>query len=182
VHFNWEGEQFCPDTLVRNINGVANKAVRIRDVEIAPEGFHARYSATARYYQYTFFSRPVALAKDYGWQCGKMHFDLDLMEREAQSFLGTHDFDPFSIPRGDGKSTLCTLSEFRLERRGHILVWHIRGNRFLHRQVRSMVGLLIDVGRGKLPEGSIDRIFAGEFKGERMWAPPEGLCLEDVEY
>jgi tRNA pseudouridine38-40 synthase len=63
-----------------------------------------------------------------------------------------------------------------------LIRWHIRGNRFLHKQVRSMVGLLFDVGRGRYELGVVDKIFKGEFKGERTWAPPHGLILESVGY
>ena len=87
------------------------------------------------------------------------------------------------IPRNDGKSTLCTLTEFRLERvNDWTCMFHIRGNRFLHRQVRAMVGTLFDVGRGRFPNGTVDAIFSKQFEGERTWAPPQGLVLQDVEY
>jgi tRNA pseudouridine38-40 synthase len=61
-------------------------------------------------------------------------------------------------------------------------MFHIKGNRFLHRQVRAMVGTLFDVGRGKLPLGTVQTIFEKKFKGERTWAPPQGLVLQNVEY
>ncbi|HSQ41421.1 MAG TPA: tRNA pseudouridine(38-40) synthase TruA [Fibrobacteraceae bacterium] len=182
VHFDWDGVPLDCLQLERSINGIAHRAVCIRNLEVAPSNFHARYGAISRYYRYTIYTRPVALAREYGWQCGKLHLDVNAMEREARYFLGTHDFIAFCIPRNDGKSTLCTLTEFRLEREEHVLLWHIKGNRFLHRQVRSMVGILVDVGRGKHPEASVESILAGKFHGQRMWAPPEGLCLEKVEY
>lgn len=182
VHFDWEGAPLDCGLMERSINGIAQPAVRIRSLELAPEGFHARFSAISRYYQFTIYTRPVALAREFGWQCVKFNLDPEIMQREARRYLGEHDFDAFSISRNDGKSTLCDLTEFRLEQRGHIWIWHIRGNRFLHRQVRSMVGLLTDVGRGNHPEGIVQTVFEGRFQGERLWAPPEGLCLEDVIY
>lgn len=182
AHFDWPGEPLDGPLLERSINGIAHRAVCIRDLEPCSPDFHARHSAQSRYYQYTVYLRPVSLAKEYGWQCGKLRLDSERMAREAQSFLGIHDFDPFSIPRNDGKPTLCNLTEFRLELKDHVQIWHIRGNRFLHRQVRSMLGLLVDVGRSRHEEGSVSAIFAGTFKGQRMWAPPDGLCLEGVEY
>jgi tRNA pseudouridine38-40 synthase len=60
--------------------------------------------------------------------------------------------------------------------------WHIRGNRFLHRMVRSMVGLLVDVGRERHPADAVAQVFAGRLQGERTWAPPQGLVLEGVYY
>ena len=121
--------------------------------------------------------------RDFGWECGSLNLDIEAMGREAQSFLGEHDFIDFCIPRNDGKSTLCTLSEFRLERLNDwSCMFHIKGNRFLHRQGRAMVGTLFDVGRGRYPEGTVNQIFEKKFKGERTWAPPQGLVLENVEY
>lgn len=182
VHFDYDGELDIERT-IRSINGLTERKVRIRDLEPCADNFHARHDATSRYYQYTIFTRPVALMREYGWECGSLKLDVDLMEREAKSFLGEHDFIRFCIPRNDGKSTLCTLTEFRLEHVNDYTVrFHIRGNRFLHRQVRAMVGTLFDIGRGRYPEGSVNEIFAEKFKGERTWAPPQGLVLEDVIY
>lgn len=182
VHFDYDGEIDC-EKVVRSINGLTERKVRIRDLEPCDVNFHARHDATSRYYQYTIFTRPVALMREYGWECGSLKLDLDVMEREARSFLGEHDFIRFCIPRNDGKSTLCTLTEFRLERiNDYTARFHIRGNRFLHRQVRAMVGTLFDIGRGRYPEGTVNEIFAENFKGERTWAPPQGLVLEDVLY
>ena len=45
-----------------------------------------------------------------------------------------------------------------------------------------MVGTLFDIGRGRYPLGTVDRIFAKDFRGERTWAPPQGLVLQDVRY
>ena len=182
VHFDFGGELDLRKT-ERSVNGLTKRLIRIRDLEACSSEFHSRYDALSRYYQYTIFTRPVALMRDFGWECGSLNLNLDVMEREAQSFLGEHDFIDFCIPRNDGKSTLCTLTEFRLERLNDwSCMFHIKGNRFLHRQVRAMVGTLFDIGRGRYPEGTIKSIFEKTFKGERTWAPPQGLVLQDVEY
>ncbi|MDR1760016.1 MAG: tRNA pseudouridine(38-40) synthase TruA [Fibrobacter sp.] len=182
VHFDFDGALDLEKT-VRSVNGLTKRFIRIRDLEPCAPDFHARHDAISRYYVYTFFTRPVALYRDFGWECGNVNLNLDLMEREAKSFLGEHDFIRFCIPRNDGKSTLSTLTEFRLERPNDFsAVWHIRGNRFLHRQVRAMVGTLFDIGRGRYGEGTVQAIFEDRFEGERTWAPPQGLILEDVTY
>ncbi len=137
----------------------------------------ARYSAKERYYQYRICTEPVVLGREYLWECG-YKLNAELIAKEAQSFLGIHDFAPFCVPRNDGKSTICEIFEFRFEDN----IFHIRGNRFLHKQVRAMVGLLVDVGRGRYALGTVERIFNGEFKGERTWAPPQGLVLAGVGY
>jgi tRNA pseudouridine38-40 synthase len=168
--------------LLKAINGVSNRSVQIRALEFCTEEFQPRFAARERYYVYTVFRRPVVLGRDLGWDLSHYNLDGQMMQQEAEAFLGEHDFDPFSIPRNDGKSTLCTLNEFRVEEQEDRFLIHIRGNRFLHRMVRSMVGLLADVGRAKHPVGSVRQIFAGEFAAERTWAPAQGLCLEAVIY
>lgn len=182
AHFDYDGV-LDPVRTVRSVNGLTKRLIRIRNLEPCAEDFNARFDAVQRYYQYTIFTRPVALMRDYGWECGSLNLNLDSMAREASSFLGEHDFIDFCIPRNDGKSTLCILNEFKLEQVNEwSCVFHIKGNRFLHRQVRAMVGTLFDIGRGRYPEGTITRIFEKKFKGERTWAPPQGLVLYNVIY
>ncbi len=183
AHFDLEGEINCP-VMENSVNAISDENVCIRNLEPCPSDFHARYSAKERYYQYTLCPGPVVLGRELVWQC-EYKLNTELMEKEAKSFLGEHDFNAFSVSRNDGKSTVCTITEFRLEPvEAHcdVLRWHIRGNRFLHKQVRAMVGLLFDVGRGRFEPGVVAQIFSGEFKGERTWAPPQGLVLEAVGY
>ncbi len=182
VHFDFDGEVDC-QKLTRSINGLGRGTVKIRELEPCDPDFHSRYDAVSRYYVYTLFTRPVALLRDFGWEIGHLPVDYDLMRREAESFLGEHDFIRFCIPRNDGKSTVCELSRFELVKvNGYVSEWHIVGNRFLHRQVRAMVGTLFDVGRHRYPEGTVKEIFSERFHGERTMAPPQGLVLEDVLY
>ncbi len=177
AHFDLELENINCRILENSVNALSDGNVCIRNLQPCPSDFHARYSAKERYYRYTLCTEPIVLGRECVWECG-CKLNAGTMAKEAQSFLGQHDFKAFSVPRNDGKSTICTITEFRLEK----LCWHIRGNRFLHKQVRAMVGLLFDVGRGRYELGTVDKIFSGEFKGERTWAPPQGLVLEAVEY
>jgi tRNA pseudouridine38-40 synthase len=182
AHFDIEGGKGLDCCILENsVNALSDENVCIRNLEPCAEDFHARYSAKERHYTYTLCTEPMVLGKELVWECG-YKLNAEFMEKEAKSFLGLHDFNSFSIPRNDGKSTECSLTEFRLEKISMLIRWHIRGNRFLHRQVRSMVGLLFDVGRGRCKPGAVDKIFKGEFKEERTWAPPHGLVLEEVIY
>ena len=69
VHFDFDGEIDCA-RLERSINGLTKRLIRIRDLEPCAPDFHSRYDALCRYYQYTIFTRPVALMRDFGWECG----------------------------------------------------------------------------------------------------------------
>jgi tRNA pseudouridine38-40 synthase len=90
VHFDFDGE-LDPFKTERSINGLTKRLIRIRDLQACAPDFHARYDAVSRYYQYTIFTRPVALMRDFGWECGSLSLDLGAMEREAQAFLARPD-------------------------------------------------------------------------------------------
>ncbi|GBU26430.1 tRNA pseudouridine synthase A [Fibrobacteria bacterium R8-3-H12] len=181
AHFDLEEQNLNCQVLEKSVNALSDKNVCIRNLELCPADFHARYSAKERHYTYTLCPVPMVVGGEYVWGCG-YKLNAKLMAEEAKCFLGSHDFKAFSVARHDGKSTACELREFRLEANGNLLCWHICGNRFLHKQVRSMIGILFDIGRGRYELGSVNKIFSGEFKGERTWAPPHGLVLEAVKY
>jgi len=181
AHFDCEEQNLNCQVLENSVNALSDKNVCIRNLELCPANFHARYSAKERYYIYTFCIEPMVLGREYAWECG-YRLNAELMAEEAKCFLGLRDFKAFSVARHDGKSTICNITEFRFEKIGNLLRWHICGNRFLHKQVRSMTGILFDIGRGRYELGSVNKIFNGEFKGERTWAPPQGLILESVSY
>jgi tRNA pseudouridine38-40 synthase len=167
---------------IQKLNSVLPANIAIRDLELCSKDFQPRFDAVHRYYVYTIFTRKVCLGADWGYEARKYKIDPKLMQSEIKLFEGTHDFKNFAIPRPEDKSTLCTILNTKVEIFEDRVQIHIWGNRFLQRMVRSIVGLLIEVARGKLPEGSTRTILSGNFKGERLWAPPQGLNLEEVAY
>lgn len=181
AHFDLPEFTIPLDTLTKSINAISHEKVVVRNLQICDSSFHARYSAKSRVYCYSIATEPVALQKHTTW-CLRSPCDPALFEQELKLFLGTHDFNSFSIPRKDGKSTECTILNTRLEIQGHLWNIWIEGNRFLHRMVRSMVGICMDVGRQKLELGTVSKIFQNQFSGEWTWAPAEGLCLMEVKY
>lgn len=165
-----------------SLNGILPSTISIRDLQECSADFQPRFDALWRYYIYTVHTRKSSLNRDFAWHLKNANLDLELMNQEAQLFLGEHDFLPFSIPRNDGKSTLCNILECRIEPITGGFRFHVRGNRFLHRMVRSILGCLVDVGRGQFPAGTTSLILAGKYDSPRTWAPPYGLVLEDVGY
>ena len=146
-----------------------------------PPDFHARFTALSRQYVYRLALRPVALLDPVSWH-PPWPFDAALFTAELKTALGKHDFLSFSVPRNDGKSTLCDVNRVETTRVGAILEVRIRADRFLHKMVRSLIGASIDVARGAHAPGLIRAILEDRFDGERFWAPPRGLCLEKVRY
>ncbi len=111
--------------------------------------------------------------------------DLELMRKEAQSLLGTHDFAAFrgSADRRATTTRTITVAELReVPGQPRCIAFEIRGDRFLYHMVRIIVGTLVDVGRGSREPGAIARARASGARTDLgMTAPPDGLCLDHIE-
>jgi tRNA pseudouridine38-40 synthase len=165
----------------RSVNALTPGAVFIRALEACPPDFHARYSALSRRYRYRIALRPTALYAALAWHPG-LPLDLARFRSALADVVGRHDFVNFSVPRDDGKGTECEVLRAEATADAAFIEVTLEANRFLHKMVRSIVGAAFDVARGALPEGSLRRILDGTFRGERTWAPAQGLCLERVVY
>ncbi len=105
------------------------------------------------------------------------------MREEAQSLLGTHDFRAFRSSLDERTQTTRTLFAVSLEPASdpRQLVLTVKGDRFMHRMMRIIVGTLVDVGRGRLAPGAVrSGLTSGERRVLGITAPPEGLFLQSV--
>lgn len=151
--------------------------------EAAPE-FHARFDAVRRVYLYNIINRrgPAALARGKIWRVARQ-LDADAMHTAAQRLLGQHDFTTFRDSHCQAKSPVKTLDRCDVVREGEsVQVW-CEARSFLHRQVRSVVGTLVEVGLGKMSADDVaaalaakDRVHCGPV------APADGLYLMRVDY
>lgn len=151
--------------------------------EVDPE-WHARFSATGRKYLYRILNRPGRPALDLGrvWHMKKA-LDADAMHEAAQALVGLHDFTTFRDVNCQSKSPEKTLDVARVTRVGEEVHLVFEARSFLHRQVRSMTGSLVEVGLGRW---SADDLKAALEARDRSAcgpvAPPEGLYLTGVTY
>jgi tRNA pseudouridine38-40 synthase len=175
------GIDLQPRRLQNSLNALCGPHIRVRGLEPCAPDFHARFSALSRQYVYRVALRPVALLDPVSWN-PPWPFDPELFVAELKTALGKHDFLSFSVPRNDGKPTLCDVNLVQATRAGAFLEARIRADRFLHKMVRSLIGASFDVARGAQAPGLIRAVLEGRFDGERFWAPPRGLCLEKVGY
>lgn len=162
--------------------------VAIREAEAVPESFHARFSAQARGYLFRMVDRRPPLTLELGrvWRVSQEH-DLDAMQEAANHLLGTHDFTTFRDADCQAKSPVKTLNRFDLCRVegvfGPEIQARVQARSFLHRQVRSMMGTLSEVGRGKwCPDDVRDALEARDRKRCGPVAPSDGLYLTHVFY
>ena len=171
--------------LERGVNALVAPSICVYDLEETRPDFQPRFDALERRYVYAILLRRSPLLEKRAWFPREARLDAEAMAREAKLFLGERDFRPFCLPREDQPNTVCDMRSVEIVPDGdgsRLLFAKLAANRFLHHQVRAMVGHLVEVGCGRLPEGSATRILAGEIPGTRRWAPPQGLALERVVY
>jgi tRNA pseudouridine38-40 synthase len=156
----------------------------VSDAELAPQGFHARFSATYRRYRYRILNRrtPPAIERGHVWHV-PVPLDLDAMKAAACVLVGTHDFNSFRSTSCQAKSSLKTLEEFSVQRCGEEIHLEVGARSFLHNQVRILVGTLQLVGRGQWSKEDVEAALAARDRSRAgPTAPPLGLCLMEVRY
>ncbi len=169
------------------IQGAINKRLRhvpisLLNVEEVPSDFHARFSATARVYEYIILNRraPSALERTRAWWVIPS-LSVEAMAEAATYLLGRHDFSSFRDSHCQASSPLKTLDVLSVEGEGSVILIKARARSFLHHQVRNIVGTLKRVGEGGWAPQKVKEIL--EAKDRRCagpTAPAEGLYLTRI--
>lgn len=160
--------------------------IRIISIERADEHFHARLSATSKYYSYYIDNRnvPDVFMRNFSLRV-ETPLELDNMKKAAAMLCGEHDFASFCTPSKSSvqKSTVRTIYDISITERSGIIKIIYHGNGFLYNMVRILTGTLIEIGEGKRLASDIpsilqkhDRTFAGPT------VPANALFLESVQY
>lgn len=189
VSFDAPADRFDPVAVQRSLNRICGPAVVVRDAAVAPGDFDARHSAIGRTYRYTIVNRPVPdpFRAHVAWHVDTP-LDLALLRLGCDPLVGEHDFSAFCR-----KPKRRDRSEPSMVRRVHSATWddlgdgvlrfEIRANAFCHQMIRSVVGTLVSVGTGRLHAGQMLGILASRDRAAAgSLAPPQGLCLWQVDY
>ena len=166
------------------LNTLLPPDIRVRESGLAPEGFHARYSACGKLYRYAFYNarHDCAIGRQYAAHI-PLPMDERLMDEEAQALLGTHDFAAFAASGSVAKSTVRTIVGARVTREGERVTLCVMGDGFLYNMVRIIAGTLAEIGTGKRAPGAIARaIETGDRLALGQTAPARGLTLVRVFY
>jgi len=184
AHFEHE-RAWRPDVVRDAINAhLVPEPIAVVQAEVAAEDFHARFSATGRRYLYRILNRRAPPGLDQGrvWHVKKA-LDHESMQAAAQRLVGRHDFTTFRDMQCQASSPIKTLDLVRVWREGEEVRLEFASRSFLHRQVRSMVGSLVEVGARRW---SGDQLQAAlEARDRRRCgqvAPAQGLYLTAVAY
>jgi tRNA pseudouridine38-40 synthase len=164
-----------------SVNAVLPPDICIYDMQQVDASFHARYSAVRRQYAYYLSDRKRPLLYKRVWMVFN-EVDWDKIVLNIPMLLGKHDFAAFCSSGSSTENTVCTVDDARFSQDGGIRIFTISADRFIYKMVRSIVGTLVDIGRGRL-DTTIQAIIAGKDRtsaGET--APACGLVLDYVEY
>jgi len=179
-------------TLLRALNAQLPGAIRILDVCEAAPDFHARFRARSKTYRYQIRAGTMGdpFTRAFAWQLAES-LDLSAMRASAAALVGTHDFAAFQSVGSDVTSTVRTIVRSNIYEvaspsplsGAHLLAYEVTADGFLRHMVRTIVGTVIDVGRGWRSAESMSRLIDGGTRAQAgATAPPHGLFLVRVDY
>src|SRR4051812_19093284 len=184
---SFDAEEFGLDlvALQRSVNRMLGPAIVVRAADKAHSTFDARRSAVARRYQYTVLNRPVPdpfLARTSWFVTDPL--DVRAMSLACDPIIGEHDFSSFCrLPEPDASLVRRVHDARWLELGDGVLRFDIEAGAFCHQMVRSLVGTMVDVGRGRKKAGDVSAILRAQDRAAAgQPAPPHGLCLWQVLY
>ena len=175
----------APFRLAEGINAcVRPHAVAVTACARAASEFHARFSCIARHYRYVIVNRraPLTFEEGLAWRV-RTALDAEAMHDAAQPLVGQHDFTTFRSVHCQAGSPVRTLDRLDVVRDGDRIAIDASARSFLHHQVRSMVGCLSLVGRGKWSADDLQAALdARDRHALGLNAPPDGLYFTGADY
>jgi len=178
-----------PRTVMRAVNMHLPPAVRVLAAEEVGPEFHARFRAAAKTYRYRIWNGDVLspFERPYAWHVPWPMLDVAAMDAAAARLVGTHDFAAFQGTGSDPETTVRSIFSSTIVRdartREPLITYDVRADGFLRHMVRAIVGTLVEVGRGREPEGWMSEVMESrERRRAGPTAPPTGLFLVGVEY
>ena len=173
-------------SLIRAVNARLPPDIRVLRLVNARSDFHARRSAHGKEYRYIVWMGGTVLPDKrlYATHVYKT-LNMEAMRSAASAFIGKHDFSAFTAnPQREIETTVRTIFDFKITKKGPEVVFSVSGDGFLYKQVRSMVGFLLRVGEGAEKAETVKILLdtAAKRMARVPSAPPQGLFLWRVWY
>ncbi|MEO8649396.1 MAG: tRNA pseudouridine(38-40) synthase TruA [Acidobacteriota bacterium] len=172
-----------PRQVQHGFNDLLPHDINIVKIVNAPDDFHARHDAVARYYIYQISTRRNAFTKNFVWWI-KDKLDARAMAAAANTLVGRHDFRSFCETEDEKpRSTIVKVEHAEVFSDGDVICFRIGASHFLWKMVRRITGMLAEVGRGELTFDAFERLLRFHSDAAAKYtAPPSGLFLEKVIY
>ncbi len=168
--------------LCRRLNNFLPKDISIHDIKKVDINAHARFSALSRTYKYYITTKKDVFFHEYKYRIF-FNPDIDKMNELCYVFKEYNDFTSFSKLHTDVKTNICHVSDINWVRENDDYIFTIKSNRFLRNMVRSIVGTMLNIGKGKLDKQGLIEIFNQKDRQKAGdSAPGHALFLHDVEY
>ncbi len=183
AHFD-TNSNIPPEKFAFAINPYLDSDVSVVESFLKYDGFHARFSAKKKTYEYKMYYSPVPHPlKDERFYRLKFPVDVKKMKKACKYFLGKHDFKCFLASNSKVKDTVRVIYKAKVEKRGEDIIFTVQGNGFLYNMVRIMAGTLVKVGEGKIKPKEVKNVIkSGKRQSAGITLAPEGLTLKKVEY
>lgn len=148
------------------------------------EHFHARFNVLRKTYRYTINRSGIPSLFGYRFQWNVAHaFDVSRIRDASKALVGEHDFTSFCAAAAPQPNKVREIYRIDVCEAGSNVYIEIEGSGFLQYMVRIIVGTLLDIASGRLPQNAIpDILLAKSREAAGQTAPPHGLCLWNVEY
>lgn len=158
--------------------------IRIKSAQNVPLEFHPRFDTKSKIYRYTILNDTIesVFDRNFCWFI-PYRLNLNLIKKEMEVLKGKHDFKSFQTKDIRERTSVRTIKDIKVLKKGRYIHILVEGDGFLYNMVRSIVGTVVDIARGKLAPGSMKKILDAE---NRAVAGPtavaKGLCLLEVKY
>ena len=172
----------APKALADLLNDALPADINILRADEVPMSFHSRHDALARRYRYQIAVRRTAFFKRLVWWV-RQPLDFKAMEEATRDLVGRHDFSSYSDRVEEVREPRVRVSTATLRQSDFLITFTIEADHFLPRMVRRIVGVLVQIGQGRLPSEAVKRFITEQVNDPAQWtAPSSGLLLERVFY
>jgi tRNA pseudouridine38-40 synthase len=170
------------NSIINGLNGLLPDDIVIKRIEEVELNFNSRYNAKSRLYKYRIYLGRTAIWRKYVWEV-LYSLNLENIFEATKKIEGEHDFSSFCVTESTKDNNACRVFSAIREKSGDELIFKIEADRFLHAMVRSLVGTLVEVGRGYFSVSDFVNIMeAKDRKKAGPTAPACGLYLVEVKY
>ncbi|MCM8763146.1 MAG: tRNA pseudouridine(38-40) synthase TruA [Candidatus Omnitrophica bacterium] len=172
------------EKLQKALNALLPEDMVVNKIEEVGPDFHARFQAKSKLYRYTILNRryPSVFLRHYAYFY-PYPLDVNLMRKEAQYLVGRHNFKSFYTSDKKIRNPVRTIKYIKIKNNKGLITIDIEADGFLYNMARNIVGTLLEIGRGRFPQGSMKKILLAKDRTKAgPTVPAGGLCLIRVNY